>query len=134
LEQTIQTICQELPRAVAEVNMPNIGSVQGSIEQAIANKQAILNQLPELIEQDILDAETAELRAYKLRAEMSQLQNQVAQLPPPNLPAIAQAVSIPEFWLDLSESERRFYFREFLRQIQLIRQDQTWQLQLVFIF
>jgi len=134
LERTIQNICQELPQAVAQLNMPNIGGVQSSIEQAIATKQTVLDQLPELVEQEILDTETAELRAYKLRTEMSQLQNQLAQLPPPNLPAIAQAVSIPEFWLDLSESERRFYFREFIRQIQLIRHEKSWKLELTFIF
>jgi hypothetical protein len=51
-----------------------------------------------------------------------------------NLQAIAQAVSIPQFWCDLSESERRFYFREFIRQIEIMRQDKAWDLQLVFIF
>ncbi len=51
-----------------------------------------------------------------------------------NLKAIAQTVSIPQFWSDLSESERRFYFREFIQQIKIIRHDQAWQLELIFIF
>ncbi len=53
---------------------------------------------------------------------------------PVNLRSVAQAVSIPQFWLDLSEVERRFYFREFIQQIQIIRQNQEWYLQIIFIF
>ncbi|MGL4881909.1 MAG: recombinase family protein, partial [Waterburya sp.] len=59
----------------------------------------------------------------------------IAQLPPNNLPAIALAVSLPQFWLDLSEAERRFYFREFIKQIEIIRhKSSTWSLSLKFIF
>lgn len=135
LDQTIQTICEELPCAVGQANVPNIDQIKQGIEGAIAAKQAILDQLPDLIASGVLDPETADLRAYKLRTELSELQAKIAQLPPPNLGAIAQAVSIPEFWRDLSESERRFYFREFIRQIQLIRQaDGSWHLELAFIF
>ncbi|MGB3239215.1 MAG: recombinase family protein, partial [Geitlerinemataceae cyanobacterium] len=62
----------------------------------------------------------------------------LAQLPPVNLRETAQAVSIPEFWLDLSETERRFYFREFIRAIEIHRDSpdlpQDWHLQIQFIF
>jgi hypothetical protein len=59
----------------------------------------------------------------------------MAQLPPGNLQAIAQAVSLPQFWLDLSEAERRFYFREFIKQIEIMRQEsKSWSVQLKFIF
>ena len=51
-----------------------------------------------------------------------------------NLRSVAEAVSIPQFWLDLSEVERRFYFREFIRQIQIIRQNREWDVQIIFIF
>ncbi|NEO49293.1 MAG: recombinase family protein, partial [Moorea sp. SIO4A3] len=68
------------------------------------------------------------------RTEISQLQQQLAALPPVNLKAIAKTVSIPQFWIDLSESERRFYFREFIQKIEILRQVKEWQLQLVFIF
>jgi hypothetical protein len=54
-------------------------------------------------------------------------------LPPANLRAIAQVISLPQFWLDLSESERRAYFREFLRQIVLEREGEAWQVRLVFL-
>jgi DNA invertase Pin-like site-specific DNA recombinase len=134
LQATIQRICQELPCAVADVPLPDMERVKQEIDGAIANKQAILAQLPELIESGILDQETATLRTYTVKTEIAQLQNRLAQLPPVNLKSIAQAVSIPQFWLDLSESERRFYFREFIRQITLNRQGQDWQLELVFIF
>ena len=134
LSQTIELICQELPRAVAKLTMPDMDGIKGKIEKEIATKQEIIEQLPMLTETGILDSETAELRSYKLRTEISELQSQIAQLPPVNLRSIAQAVSLPQFWLDLSESERRFYFREFISEIKIIRQDTSWQIQLVFIF
>ncbi len=134
LDRTIQQICVDLPRAVSGAPMPDVDSIKQGLTAQVAAKQAILEQLPSLVESSVLDAETAALRAYKLRTEMADLQAKLAQLPPVNLKAIAQTVSIPQFWLDLSESERRFYFREFIRQIQIVRSDQTWQIRLRFIF
>lgn len=134
LQQTITEICRDLPCAVAEMNFPQLDAVKSSLTNAIALDEQILSQLPTLIETGILDSETAQLRAYKLRTEISELQAKLATLPPVNLRSVAQAVSIPQFWLDLSESERRFYFREFIRQIELVRQDGAWQIQLKFIF
>jgi hypothetical protein len=134
LEQTIQSICQELPRAVAGMNLPNLDGVKQSLNSQITQKQEILAQLPDLTASDILDTETAALRAYKLRTEIAQLQGRIAILPPVNLQAIAQTVSIPQFWEDLSEAERRFYFREFIRRIELTRRDGEWELRLIFIF
>jgi DNA invertase Pin-like site-specific DNA recombinase len=134
LDRTIQQICVDLPRAVSGAPMPDMDRIKQGLTAQIAAKQAILDQLPGLLESTVLDAETSELRAYKLRTEMAALHAKLAQLPPVNLQAIAQVVSIPQFWLDLSEAERRFYFREFIRQIQLVRSDQGWQVRLVFIF
>lgn len=134
LEQTIAGICQDLPRAVAGMNLPQLDAVKSSLTKAIATKQDILAQLPTLTVEGVLDTETAALRAYNLRTEISQLQAKLATLPPVNLRSVAQAVSIPQFWLDLSESERRFYFREFIRQIEIIRDDESWQIKLIFIF
>lgn len=133
-QQTIDRICEELPPAVAGLAMPDMAPIKQQIKAAIAAKQKILDRLDCLCEDGTLDAETADLRAYKLRTEISELQTQLSQLPPVNLRETAQAVSLPEFWLDLSESERRFYFREFIRQIKISRQEKSWQLQLVFIF
>lgn len=134
LQQTITTVCRDLPLAVTGTNLPQLDAVKDAYGQAIAQKQEILAQLPNLVDSGILDSETAALRAYKLRSEISATQAQLATLPPVNLRSVAQAVSIPQFWLDLSEFERRFYFREFIRQIEILRQDETWQLQVMFIF
>lgn len=134
LERTIQRICQDLPPAVSGAALPDIDRIKQGITAQLAAKQSILEQLPDLLTHGILDTETAELRSYKLRTEMAALQTQLAQLPPVNLKTIAQVVSIPQFWLDLSESERRFYFREFIRQIAIVRDGKEWDVQLGFIF
>jgi len=134
LEQTIWKICAELPQAIAAASIPDLTPLQQSLTAQIAAKQAILQQLPTLIDSGVLDRETADLRAYKLRTETATLQTQISQLPPANLQTIAQVVSIEQFWRDLSEPERRFYFREFLREIQIERDGQTWQVHLKFIF
>jgi hypothetical protein len=134
LEQTIASICQDLPRALGGMNFPQLDALKNSLTQAIATKQNILAQLPNLITEGVLDSETAALRTYKLRTEIAELQGKLATLPPVNLRSVAEAVSIPQFWLDLSESERRFYFREFIRQIEIIRLDAVWEIELNFIF
>jgi DNA invertase Pin-like site-specific DNA recombinase len=135
LEQTITSICQDLPLAVSQVNLTNLEGTKELLNKTIAQKQKILKKLPSLIEAGILDQETAELRSYKLKTEIAQLTQKIAQLPPVNLLAIAKTVSLPQFWLDLSESERRFYFREFIKQIEIVRhQSSRWDLKLIFIF
>ncbi|KZL51472.1 recombinase [Nodularia spumigena CENA596] len=134
LEHTIKMICRDLPLAVAGMDFPQLDSIKNSLGQAIAHQQEILQQLPALVETGILDDETAKLRAYKLRTEISQLQAKLATLPPVNLRSVAQAVSIPQFWFDLSEAERRFYFREFIKQIEILRQGKHWELRIIFIF
>ena len=134
LSQAIAKICTELPLAVAQLELPDGLAIENSYRQQIKNKQNALQQLPELLQQGILDQETLDLRTYKLRSEIAQLEIQIAQLPPGNLEAIAQAVSIPQFWLDLSEAERRFYFREFIQQIAIVRHESSWHIELKFIF
>ncbi|HEY9617100.1 MAG TPA: recombinase family protein [Microcoleaceae cyanobacterium] len=136
LQTAIQRICEDLPRAVTGMALPDVDQIKQGIAGAIAAKQSVLDQLPALITTGVLDQETADLRSYKLRTEMAELETKLAQLPPVNLLSIAQAVSLPQFWLDLSESERRFYFREFIRQIELTRDEvnSVWQLKLIFIF
>ena len=135
LQQTIERICEDLPLAVAEMKGPNLESIKQKLKQDIQEKEGILLQLPNLQEQGILDQETITLRRYKLNQEIAQIKGRLAQLPPVNLQAIAKTVSIPQFWLDLSEPERRFYFREFLQKVEIIRgEGKDWQLQLGFIF
>ncbi|BAY94219.1 MULTISPECIES: recombinase family protein [unclassified Tolypothrix] len=134
LDKTITKVCQELPQAVAGLNFPQLDAIKNSLGDAIARQQEILTQLPALVETGVLDTETAKLRAYKLRTEISAFQAKLATLPPVNLRSVAQAVSIPQFWYDLSESERRFYLREFISSIELIRQESEWTLQIILIF
>lgn len=135
LEKTIAKICVELPLAVANLNLPNPKNIEQTIAKQISQKQEILNQIPQLIEAEILDRETALIRSYKLQTEISQLKAKTAQLPPVNLQETVKTVSLTQFWLDLSESERRFYFREFIKQILLVRTEpKQWDLELVFIF
>ena len=134
LQLTIAGICRNLPDAVAGFQMPDMNRIKAGIAGAIAAKQEILEQLPTLIASGILDTETADLRAYKIRAEIAELQSKLAQLPPVNLRGTAQTVSITQFWLDLSESERRFYFREFIDRIEIVREKSQVKLQIIFIF
>lgn len=134
LDKTIQQICSNLPLAVSGVETQGVGRVKAALEQEIATKQQILMQLSGLIETQVLDQTTADLRAYRLKTEIATLKGRLSQLPPLNLQDIAKTVSIQPFWLDLSESERRFYFREFIRHIDLIRDDKDWSVQLVFMF
>ena len=134
LQLTIARICRDLPNAVAGLQMPDMNRIKAGIAGASASKQEILEQLPALIASGILDTETADLRAYKIRTEIAELQSKLAQLPPVNLRETAQTVSLPQFWLDLSESERRFYFREFIDRIEILREHQNFKLQIIFIF
>jgi len=134
LEHTIEQICQELPLAVAHLPVDQLGKQLTALKMAIAEKQGILQQLPILESQGILDAQTHQLRRYGLKTEIAQLQQQLDQLPPDELQRIIPAVSLPQFWRDLSETERRFYFREFIQQIHVNRQPQSWALTLTFVF
>lgn len=141
LQQTIAEICHSLPQSVAKLteNRPhsptsNYENIEQSLQSQIERKQEILSQLTQLTANGILDAETARIRAYKLKTEMASLEGKLASLPPVNLPLVAQTVSLPQFWLDLSEAERRFYFREFIRQIRLVPDGEEWQVKLRFIF
>ncbi len=133
-EKTIEQICEVLPQAIAGINHPPLDRIKAGVADTIHGKQQILEQLPDLVIQNILDEKTANLRAYTLKTEIAELQGKLAQLPPVNLIETAKTVSIPQFWLDLSESERRFYLREFIRGIELVREGAIWSVQLNFIF
>ncbi|WP_013322415.1 recombinase family protein [Gloeothece verrucosa] len=135
LNKTILKICQDLPLAVAQLNLPNLEAIKLKLTENISKKKAIIDQLSQLQEQGILEQQTSDLRSYQLKTEIAQLQTQLDQLPPGDLKIITKAVTIPQFWLDLSEAERRFYFREFIRQVEIIRlQPDDWAVQLIFIF
>jgi DNA invertase Pin-like site-specific DNA recombinase len=134
LQQTIAQICQTLPPAVANLTQPPVERIRSELLAAIHQKQQAMVQLPELIAQQILDDKTGALRRYTLNAEIAQVEARLAQLPPVNLLETVQTVSLQQFWMDLSEAERRFYFREFLDGIEIIRQDASWSIYLRFRF
>jgi DNA invertase Pin-like site-specific DNA recombinase len=142
LTTTIDRICTDLPIAVNQMGTPNLDGIKTKISQEIADKQLAIEQLPKSVNAGTIDSpeqrryqrETDDLRIYKLKTEISQLQDRLAAFPPVNLQSLAQAVSISQFWLDLSESERRFYFREFIRSIEIDPQAANLDLQLRFIF
>ncbi len=142
LQRIIDRICVQLPTAIASLPAKKLQQIRQQIGQQILEKQTTLQAIPDLEIQQIFDAETATLRSYKLRAEISVLQSKLSKLPPPNLISIAKTVSIPEFWTDLSEIERRFYLREFLQRVELVRcstpapqsSGTDWTVELVFIF
>jgi DNA invertase Pin-like site-specific DNA recombinase len=130
LNITIDRICSDLPIAVNQMRMPNLDGLKAKISQEIIDKKQAIESPGSRISQ----RETDDLRIYKLKTEISQLQDRLAAFPPVNLQSLAQAVSISQFWLDLSESERRFYFREFIKSISIDPQAANLDLQLRFIF
>jgi DNA invertase Pin-like site-specific DNA recombinase len=135
LQCTIERICQDLPKTIAQISLPDLEAIKGGISREIQQKNDILAQLPQLEAAGILDQETANLRAYKLKNEIAQIQGRLDQLPPDNLTIIARSVAFPQFWQDLSEIERRFYFREFIRRIEIERETgNNWHLRLIFVF
>jgi DNA invertase Pin-like site-specific DNA recombinase len=137
LKQTIQQICERLPQAVSGLQMPVVSDAKQQLQSAIAEKEQVLVQLPELMERQILDEQTVALRSYTLKTEISELQDRLSQLPPVNLLETSKTVSIVQFWLDLSEAERRFYFREFIKAIEIVRPEgnrKQWSVHLKFIF
>jgi hypothetical protein len=132
LAAVIEAIAQELPRAMGNAPLAEIETTRSRLTQAIQAQMALVPKIEELQQAGVLDQETATLRLAHIHREIDRLENQLAQLPPRNLQAIAANLAMPQFWLDLSETERRFYFREFLRQIKL--QPQTGAVQLQFMF
>jgi DNA invertase Pin-like site-specific DNA recombinase len=134
LDQTIAAVCRELPRAIAHLNPAMPAQVKAQLQSQVTQKQTTLEQIPVLLTDGILDQATADLRSYTLRSELAALEQQLSQLPPANLPQLAQNLATPEFWQDLSEAERRVYLREFIRQVQLVRDGADWTVQIQFVF
>lgn len=132
LQAVVERICQDLP-AAAQAMTQGASSPLPDYAQRIAAGEAALAQLPTLVAEGILDAHTADVRRYRLLADQAALRQAQAQLPPVNLQELSQSVALPQFWLDLSEAERRFFFREFLRGVRL-RRGQPWSVELDLIF
>ena len=135
LNRSIDYICHNFTQKVNSFDSKNIEIYKNNIQSQITQKQNIIEQLSSLVQSEILDETTAQIRRYNLNIEISQLRSQLEQLPPENLKNIAEAVSLPRFWQDLSEAERRFYFREFIRKIHIEQiSKEQWNLEIIFIF
>ncbi|OAB61910.1 recombinase [Leptolyngbya valderiana BDU 20041] len=134
LQQTIETVCCNLTEIADDLPLPDLDGAKSTLERDIVKRQQILDALPPLLDEGILDRETLQLRSYTLKSEIARLQEQLSQIPPVNLRETAKTVSLPQFWFDLTESERRFYFREFVRQVEIQRDGDEWQVRLQFLF
>ena len=117
LQQVIQQICEELPQRTEGFDPTPLQQARADLEARLNHNEIILKQLADLESQGVLDPLSLQQRRYQLRAENTRLLQHLEQLPPENLPQIAQTLSISPFWQDLTESERRSYFREFIRSI-----------------
>ena len=134
LATLIKFICDHLPSAAAVVDQPSVTARKQQLQREWQKRQWICEQLPALAQQGILDIETEQQRHYQLQGEMAQLQQQIDRLPPDDLLPMINAVSHPQFWHDLSETERRFYLREFIRSIEIQPLGESWQLTAQFGF
>lgn len=140
LQAVIAEICHTLPQAVAQwqaqrstADSPPPSPLM-ALQAQLQQRRSVLEQLPTLMETGVLDAETADLRRYNLLGEMAHIEQQMAQLPPVNLAELAPSVALPQFWQDLSEAERRFFFREFICRIEIHRRGETWHVTLRLVF
>ena len=137
LEATIARICEDLTEVLKGVSSQNLArptAIEAGLQAEVDRRQRIIDQLPQLEADGILDAETVTLRSYNLRVEIADIEQQRQQLPPVNLQETLAMLSFPQFWYDLSEVERRFYLREFVREISVHRDGDRWWLTLTFAF
>ena len=127
LREVINSICEQFNLIKNSTTLPDIEVIKQQINKTINQKQAVIDTLEQLVNNEILDQETAKIRNYRLQTEIAQLKNQLYQLPPNNLKTIAKTLSLDQFWYDLSEEEKRFYLREFVKLIKIIPSDNPEQ-------
>lgn len=119
-QKTIKTICHSFQQIIFQDKQPDIESIKTLYQKEIKQKQEIITTIKQLIQEDILDEKTAKIREYKIQQEIGELKQKIAKLPPNNLNIIANTLSLPQFWYDLSSAEKRFYLREFILKIEII--------------
>ncbi len=119
LNAVITSICQQFKLIETNNQIPDIELIKQGIQQQIKQKIDIIDSLNNLVKTQILDEQTAQLRNYQLQTQVSQLKTKLVGLPPNNLETIAKTLSLEQFWYDLSEQEKRFYLREFVRSINI---------------
>lgn len=119
LQVTIEHICIHLPQAAQKFQATPVIERKVHLSAQVEDKKRLLKEIEILKIQGILDDRSAQLRTYSLKGELSRLEQQLSQLPPENLPQISQTLGSRSFWHDLSEAERRVYFREFVKVIEV---------------
>ncbi|MGQ9836694.1 MAG: recombinase family protein [Cyanobacteriota bacterium] len=131
LQEVIRQVCEQLPQRTQHLDESAFVQARQGIQSQIQANTDILSQLETLQGSGLIDEHSLAQRRYQLRAENALLAQKLEQLPPPNLPQIAQTLSIQPFWQDLTETERRAYLREFLRSIEV---DSSGNVQVIFVF
>lgn len=131
LQEVIRQVCEQLPQRARQLDEDPLAQVRQGLQSQIQANIGILSQLEELEGSGLMDEHSLSQRRYQLRAENALLAQKLEQLPPPNLPQLAQTLSIQPFWQDLTETERRAYLREFLRSIEV---DSSGDVRVVFVF
>lgn len=136
-ERTINKICEQLPLLTQNCQGENPQCIKEKLSKKIEEKENLLLTINQLIKEEILDEETGSIRKYKIKQEISEIKQNIAQLPPDKLSQISTALSNPQFWLDLSATECRFYLREFVKKIKIMPMNEgnkNWQIMVEFIF
>ena len=118
LDLILEQICNQLPRFLGTIPQTKLTSYRANLISQIDHKLQLLEQIPSYLDQGIFDEESAKVRLNNLNTEIAHLQQQLSQLPPLDLTVIAPTLANLEFWQDLSEVERRRYFREFIQAIE----------------
>jgi uncharacterized protein YPO0396 len=119
LQEVIRQVCEQLPQRAQTLDRQALTQVRQELQAQIQANAERLRQLEELQQSGLMDEASLAQRRYQLRAETARLAQKLEQLPPANLTQTIQTLSIPPFWQDLSETERRAYLREFLRRIEV---------------
>ncbi|WP_017326456.1 recombinase family protein [Synechococcus sp. PCC 7336] len=131
LQATVKIVCQQLPAKTANFSQTPVAELKKCIDLQLKANESILNSFDSknsaIAPLDLRD----QLQRYRLEGENAALNQTLEQLPPENLAAIAQTLSIESFWLDLTEPEQRSYLREFIRQIGI---DADMNLDIQFFF
>lgn len=131
LQEVIQQVCEQLPQRTRQLDEDPFAPARQGIQSQLQTNISVLSQLEALQRSGLMEDHSLAQRRYQLRAENALLSQKLEQLPPPNLPQIAQTLSIQPFWQDLTETERRAYLREFLRSIEV---DSSGDVRVVFVF
>lgn len=120
LKRVIETICSIFGE-IQNSNKPEdeIERCRNIQKKEIQRIKGELEVIRRLENEGILETQEAKKITYRLKEKMSKIQQKVDQMPPNTLEVIAKSLSNPQLWYDLSNSEKRFYLREFIDTIEV---------------